>query len=225
MNFMAVKGPQLFNKWVGESEKALKEVFRLARKNGPTILFFDEIDSIAGRRGSSGGNDGGASQGAGDRLLTQLLIELDGITSVKQSAVDDVITDQRIIFIAATNRPDILDPALLRPGRLDRHIYIRMPDYDARVSILRLTGRQMNSFHEDVDLLQLALLTDGYSGAELVQVCQHAAMLAMIENPETAELVYQHHLLESLKTLQPRTKKELVEYFDNYSKASRINAS
>ena len=172
MHFMAIKGPQLLNKWVGESEKAINEVFRRARFAAPTVIFFDEIDSIAGKRGSDGSS---SSSGVGDRILTQLLTELDGINPRNQ-----------IVFIAATNRPDIIDPALLRPGRLDRHIYIKMPDRESRLSILTIVAQKMNSFSSDISLDYWSDRTDGYSGAEMVAFCQAAAMNSMIEDPENA---------------------------------------
>jgi SpoVK/Ycf46/Vps4 family AAA+-type ATPase len=175
LHFMAIKGPQLLNKWVGESEKAIRQVFLHARAASPTVLFFDEIDAIAGRRGSDGSS---STSGVNDRMLTQLLIELDGITP-----------RNHIIFIAATNRPDILDPALLRPGRLDRHIYIRMPDKEARLAILSICRDQMASFSSDINLAFLSKATHGYSGAELVSLCQSAAMFAMDDDPVNAQKV------------------------------------
>ncbi|CAK9088575.1 ATPase family protein 2 homolog (Spermatogenesis-associated factor protein) (Spermatogenesis-associated protein 5) [Durusdinium trenchii] len=141
MNFIAVKGPELFNKWVGESEKAVAKVFHRARLAEPTVVFFDEIDALAGARGSE------ANQGAGgvaDRVLSQLLTEMDGIDARK-----------RVVVVAATNRPDIVDAALLRPGRLDRLVYVPPPDVAARCEILGIHTRKM-PLHSDVDLTAVA---------------------------------------------------------------------
>ncbi|KHN73888.1 Spermatogenesis-associated protein 5 [Toxocara canis] len=176
LNFLAVKGPELFNKWVGESERAVRELFRRARQVAPTILFFDEVDAVAVSRGEKSGS------GVGDRVLAQLLTELDGLE--KKSGV---------LVLAATNRPDTLDSALLRPGRLDRAIYVPLPDEDTRLSILRLhlNGMQIG---EDVDMDELVSGTSGYSGAEIVALCRQAALIAMRENID-AEMVQRKHFL------------------------------
>lgn len=139
LNFLAIKGPELFNKYVGESEKAVKEIFRKARAAAPSILFFDEIDSIAGKRGASG-----EGVSVGDRVISQLLTEMDGINGLSG-----------VTIVAATNRPDTLDTALTRPGRLDRMLYIGPPDFEGRKSILKIVFAKMR-IEEGVDVDKLA---------------------------------------------------------------------
>jgi AAA family ATPase len=132
LNFIAVKGPELFSKWVGESEKAIRDIYRKARAASPAIVFFDEIDALATQRGASG------SASVGDRVLSQLLTELDGIVG---SAGAGGELSSAVVTIAATNRPDLLDPALVRPGRFDRQVYVGPPDLDARRDILKIVSR------------------------------------------------------------------------------------
>jgi transitional endoplasmic reticulum ATPase len=160
-NFIAVKGPEFLSKWVGESEKAVREVFRKARESAPTIVFFDEIDSIVPRRG-----DGGDSH-VTERLVSSLLNELDGIEAL-----------HGVIVIAATNRPDIIDPALLRPGRFDRIVEVPPPDRKAREEILgiHVKGRPLA---QDVQLAKLAADADGLTGAQLEALVQEASVLAI----------------------------------------------
>merc|ERR1719265_2162779 len=142
--------------WFGESEANVRELFDKARASAPCVLFFDELDSIATQRGSSVGDAGGA----GDRVMNQMLTEMDGVGSKKN-----------VFIIGATNRPDILDPAIMRPGRLDQLIYIPMPDYESRLSILRATLRK-SPLADDVDLEGLANSTEHFSGADLTEICQ-----------------------------------------------------
>lgn len=167
-NFISVKGPELLTMWFGESEANVREVFDKARGAAPCILFFDELDSIAQARGSSQGDAGGA----GDRVMNQMLTEMDGMGQKKQ-----------VFVIGATNRPDIIDTALMRPGRLDQLIYIPMPDLDSRKSILRAVLRK-SPVSKDVDLDFLADKTDKFTGADLTEICQRAAKLAIRENIE-----------------------------------------
>ncbi len=162
-NFISVKGPEIFSKWVGESEKAIREIFKKARQNAPCIIFFDEIDAIAPKRGRD------ISSGVTDKVVNQILTELDGMEEPKD-----------VIVIAATNRPDIIDPALLRPGRLDRVILVPVPDEKARLDIFKIHTRGMN-LDEDVNLEELAKKTEGYTGADIEAVCREAAMLAVRE--------------------------------------------
>lgn len=136
LNFIAVKGPELFSKWVGESEKAVRDIYRKARAASPAIVFFDEIDALATQRGASG------SASVGDRVLSQLLTELDGIVG---SAGAGGELSSAVVTIAATNRPDLLDAALLRPGRFDRQVYVGPPDFDARRDILKIVRDPMPS--------------------------------------------------------------------------------
>ena len=162
-NFISVKGPELLTMWFGESEANVREVFDKARTAAPCCLFFDELDSIAKARGGSLGDAGGA----GDRVMNQLLTEMDGVTAQKL-----------VFFIGATNRPDIIDPALMRPGRLDSLIYIGLPDFDARISILKACLRK-SPVDPEVDYEYLADRTEGFSGADLAAICKAAAKTAI----------------------------------------------
>jgi len=160
-NFIAVRGPEILSKWVGESEKAIREIFRKARQAAPTIIFFDEIDAIAPMRGLT------SDSGVTERIVNQLLAEMDGIVPLN-----------RVVVIAATNRPDILDPALLRPGRFDRLIYVPPPDKNARKDILRVHTRNV-PLAEDVSLDELAEKTEGYTGADIEALVREATINAM----------------------------------------------
>lgn len=171
-NFISIKGPELLTMWFGESEANVREVFEKARAAAPCVLFFDELDSIAQARGNMAGDAGGA----GDRVMNQLLTEMDGIGAKKN-----------VFIIGATNRPDIIDPALMRPGRLDQLIYIPMPDVDSRLSILRSTLRN-SPVSKDVDLKFIAESTDKFTGADLTEICQRAAKLAIREEIEKDKL-------------------------------------
>ncbi|MGC9106221.1 MAG: AAA family ATPase, partial [Thermoprotei archaeon] len=152
----------MLSKWVGESEKAVREIFRKARQAAPTVVFFDEIDAIAPARGM--GHD---TSGVLERIVNQLLAEMDGITPLN-----------RVVVIAATNRPDILDPALLRPGRFDRLIYVPPPDKRARLEILKVHTRNV-PLAQDVNLEALAEKTEGYTGADLEALVREATMLVL----------------------------------------------
>jgi transitional endoplasmic reticulum ATPase len=163
-NFISVKGPELLNKFVGESEKGVREIFQKARENAPTVIFFDEIDSIAAERGRASGDSG-----VTERVVSQLLTELDGLESLED-----------VVVIATTNRPDLIDVALLRPGRLDRHVHVPVPDEDARRAIFDVHTRA-KPLADDVDLDGLATQTDGYVGADIEAVCREASMAASRE--------------------------------------------
>ncbi|MFB6171219.1 MAG: AAA family ATPase, partial [Haloarculaceae archaeon] len=163
-NFISIKGPELLNKYVGESERGVREVFEKARSNAPTVIFFDEIDSIAGERGQRMGDSG-----VGERVVSQLLTELDGLESLED-----------VVVIATTNRPDLIDSALLRPGRLDRHVHVPVPDEDARRKIFEVHTRR-KPLADDVDLDELARETEGYVGADIEAVCREASMAATRE--------------------------------------------
>ncbi|KAJ3689965.1 hypothetical protein LUZ61_019129 [Rhynchospora tenuis] len=165
-NFISVKGPELLTMWFGESEANVREIFDKARSSAPCVLFFDELDSIAMQRGSKGGDAGGAA----DRVLNQLLTEMDGMTAKKT-----------VFIIGATNRPDIIDPALLRPGRLDQLIYIPLPDEASRLQIFKACLRR-SPVAKDVDLSVLAKYTEGFSGADITEICQRSCKYAIREN-------------------------------------------
>lgn len=166
-NFISVKGPELLTMWFGESEANVRDIFDKARAAAPCVLFFDELDSIAKARGTSAGDSGGS-----DRVLNQILTEMDGMNAKKN-----------VFVIGATNRPDQIDPALLRPGRLDQLIYIPLPDEGSRSSILKATLRK-SPVAADVDLEYLAKVTKGFSGADLTEICQRACKLAIRESIE-----------------------------------------
>ncbi|WP_435154595.1 CDC48 family AAA ATPase [Haladaptatus sp. DFWS20] len=164
-NFISIKGPELLSKWVGESEKGVREVFSKARENAPTVVFFDEIDSIATERG----RDGGGGSQVSERVVSQLLTELDGLEELED-----------VVVIATSNRPDLIDSALLRPGRLDRHVHVPVPDEVARRAIFEVHTRH-KPLADDVDLDELAEQTEGYVGADIEAVCREAAMAASRE--------------------------------------------
>ncbi|QGA79976.1 CDC48 family AAA ATPase [Candidatus Nanohalobium constans] len=169
-NFISIKGPEVFSKYVGESEESVREIFKKARQVAPCVLFIDEIDSIAPRRGGSSGD----SQ-VGDRVVNQLLTELDGIESLKGVTV-----------IAATNRPDMIDPAIMRPGRIDRNIEVEIPDEDARKRIFEVHTEDM-PLNDDVDIDKLAEKTENYVGSDIESVCREAGMNALRSDPESEE--------------------------------------
>jgi transitional endoplasmic reticulum ATPase len=193
-NFIAVKGPELLSKWVGESEKGVREVFRKARQTAPTVIFFDEIDSIASVRGG-GSTDSGVTQ----RVVNQLLTEIDGLEELQDVAV-----------VAATNRVDIMDPALLRPGRFDRHVKVDDPDQAARLEIFKVHTKNM-PLDKDVDLERLSKDTDGYVGADIEAVCREAVMLTLRDNLD-ADTVTMKYFKKALKKVKTEEKPDLVQY-------------
>jgi transitional endoplasmic reticulum ATPase len=206
-NFISIKGPELISKWVGESEKGVREVFRKARQAAPCIVFFDEIDAIAPRRGGDIGDSH-----VTERLISQLLTELDGL---------EVLTN--VIVIAATNRPDIIDAALLRPGRFDRLLYVPSPDRESRVQIIKIHTKK-KPLAEDVDIQKLADLTDRYTGADISSLSSAAVMLALREHiskyndPKAADTnvkelkIHMKHFEEAIKKIRPLSVQELNMY-------------
>ena len=193
-NFIAIRGPEVLSKWVGESEKAVREVFRRAREVAPAVVFFDEIDSIAPVRGQS------FDSGVTDRIVNQLLTEMDGIVPLSN-----------VVILAATNRPDILDPALLRPGRFDRVIYVPPPDKEARKQILKIHTKKV-PLANDVDLDRLAELTEGYTGADLAALVREAALLKLREKLEPGPVEWRH-FEQALKKVRPSlTRDDIVRY-------------
>ncbi len=199
-NFIAVRGPEILSKWVGESEKAIRQIFRRARQVAPAIIFFDEIDSIAPARGYR--HD---TSGVTDRIVNQLLTELDGIEPLR-----------RVVVIAATNRPDIVDPALLRPGRFDRLIYVPPPDFKARLEIFKVHTRKM-PLADDVNLEELAKMTEGYTGADIAAVCREAAIIALREEFKVRP-VQMKHFLKALKVVPPSLTKEDIERYEKMAR-------
>src|SRR5919112_191460 len=206
-NFISIKGPELLSKWVGESEKGVREVFRKARQAAPCIIFFDEIDAIAPRRGGSHGDSH-----VTERVISQFLTEMDGL---------EILTN--VVVIAATNRPDIIDPALLRPGRFDRILYVPPPDRDSRLQIIKIHTKKKH-LAEDVNIDQLADATDGYTGADIASLSSAAVMLALREHiskykePNEAEKhkeelkINMKHFEEAMKKIRPLSTQELTMY-------------
>jgi transitional endoplasmic reticulum ATPase len=191
-NFLSVKGAELLSKWVGESERAVRELFRRARGAAPSVIFFDEIDALAPRRGA--GLDGGAT----DRVVAQLLTELDGIEELAG-----------VFVIGATNRPDLIDPALLRPGRFDRVVYVPPPDAAARGAMLSTLARRM-PLEEGLDLAAIASNCVGYSAADLESLARAAAMNAFRESPD-APLVTRAHFEAARTTVPPSLVEEQID--------------
>jgi len=192
-NFISVKGPELLSKWVGESEKGIREVFRKARQAAPCIVFFDEIDALAPVRGAG---FGGAVT---ERVVSQLLTEMDGIEELRG-----------VVVLAATNRLDMVDPALLRPGRFDRLIALAMPDEEMRKEILKVHTRGI-PMDEDTDLMYLARLTDGLTGAEIASICNKAGLLVIREVIKREGMV--SDLISSQFTVSKRHFKEAVSLY------------
>ncbi|MCJ7443210.1 MAG: CDC48 family AAA ATPase [Methanotrichaceae archaeon] len=192
-NFISIRGPQMLSKWVGESEKAIREIFKKAKQVSPSIIFFDELDAIAPMRGLDD------STGVTERLVNQLLAELDGLETLKN-----------VVVIAATNRPDMLDPALLRSGRFDRLLMIGAPDKSGRIEILKIHASKIPN-NEDVNLEEIAELTEGYVGSDLNALCREAAMLAMRENRVVVEM---NHYREALRKVRPSMEESMINYYE-----------
>jgi len=208
-NFISIKGPELLTMWFGESEANVRDVFDKARAAAPCVLFFDELDSIASSRGGHAGDAGGA----GDRVVNQLLTEMDGMSSKKS-----------VFIIGATNRPDIIDPALMRPGRLDQLMYIPLPDFESRLSIIKAVLRK-SPVSKDVDLQYLCTKTEGFSGADLTEICQRATQVAIRESIEAeAERVERGE--NSMETDQPDPVPEITrKHFAEAMKYARRSVS
>jgi transitional endoplasmic reticulum ATPase len=206
-NFISIKGPELLSKWVGESEKGVREIFRKARQAAPCIIFFDELDAIAPVRGGSHGDSH-----VTERVISQFLTEMDGL---------EILTN--VVVIGATNRPDIIDPALLRPGRFDRILYVAPPDRDSRLQILKIHTKK-KPLAEDVNIEQLADKTDGYTGADIASLSSAAVMISLREhvskypNPKEAEnqtkslKINMKHFEDAMKKIRPLSKQELDVY-------------
>ncbi|OFX16994.1 AAA family ATPase [archaeon RBG_16_50_20] len=202
-NFISIKGPEIFSKWVGESEKAIREIFRKGRTAAPAIIFFDELDAIVPKRGL-----GYADSGASERVISQLLTEIDGIESL-----------QNVLVIAATNRPDMLDPAVLRPGRFDRLIYVPSPDFDSLKEIFKIHAHSM-PLSRDVDLDDLARKAQGYSGADVEAICREAAMNGLREDIEATE-VSLRDFNQAMERVGPSITAEDGAWYQKFSKRLR----
>jgi transitional endoplasmic reticulum ATPase len=194
-NFLSVKGPEVLSKWVGESEKAVREIFKKAKQSSPSIVFLDEIDAIAPRRGAYEGSH------VTESIVNQLLTSIDGMEGM-----------EGVVVIAATNRPDIIDNGLLRAGRFDRLIKVTAPDEPARLSILKVHTEKM-PLGKDVDLGELARLTKGYVGADLESLCRESAIVALREDRK-ARVVNKNHFEEALRTVRSSVTEEVIKYYD-----------
>ncbi|MCS7105708.1 MAG: CDC48 family AAA ATPase [Candidatus Aenigmarchaeota archaeon] len=200
-NFIAVKGPEVLTMWVGESERKIRELFRRARQVAPAIIFFDEIDALAPRRGLYRGS------AVTETVVSQLLTEISGIEETKG-----------IIIIAATNRPDIVDPALLRPGRIDRFVLVPAPDEKSRLEILKVHTRKMPL--KNVDLKEWAKKTEGFSGADLEALCREAAMNALRENIKAKE-VTNKHFEQAFAKITPSITKDIISHYQKFIERSK----
>ncbi len=194
-NFLSVKGPEVLSKWVGESEKAVREIFKKAKQSSPSIVFLDEIDAIAPRRGVYEGSH------VTESIVNQLLTSIDGMESM-----------EGVVIIGATNRPDILDTGLMRAGRFDRLIKVTAPDEEARRAILDVHASRM-PLGKDVDLDDIAKLTKGYVGADLEALCREAAIVALREDKK-ARTVGKNHFEEALRTVRNSVTEEIIKYYD-----------
>ncbi len=199
-NFVAIKGPEVFSKWVGESERAIREVFRRARTAAPAVIFFDEFEAIASVRGA-----GYADTGVTERVISQLLTEMDGIARLED-----------VVVLAATNRPDLIDPAILRPGRIDRLIYVPPPDLEARKQIFQIYTKKM-PLAKDVDLEELAAKTEGYSGADIASVCREAGMFALRRDLNAKEVTRQD-FEKALEKVPPSITPEMIQFYEGIAK-------
>ncbi|HKS59226.1 MAG TPA: AAA family ATPase, partial [Thermoplasmata archaeon] len=197
-NFISVKGPEIMSKWVGESEKAIRVIFKKARQASPAIVFIDEIDSIAPKRGLQN------SSGVTERIVNQLLTSIDGLEAL-----------ERVLVLAATNRPDILDEALLRTGRFDRLLYVEPPNLDGRLEILKVHTRTMPL--DDVELTELAQRTEGFVGSDLAALCREAGLMAIRQNLN-AKRVTMEHFEQALKMIHPSCDPETLRFYEEFGR-------
>jgi transitional endoplasmic reticulum ATPase len=202
-NFVTIKGPEVYSKWVGESEKAIREVFRKARQASPCIIFLDEIETIVPRKDML--DD---SSGVAHRVAAQLLSEMDGIEELRD-----------VVVLGATNRPDLMDPAVLRPGRFDRLIYVPPPDEAGRYETLKIYTRNM-PLSEEVDLRKLAAMTEGYSGADLESLCREAAFAAL-RRDTNAKYVSWADFQEALKIVRPSITPAMLKEYERVAELLR----
>jgi transitional endoplasmic reticulum ATPase len=201
-NFISVRGPQLLSKWVGESEKAIRQTFRKARQVAPTVVFFDELDSLAPGRGGDVGSN------VSERVVNQLLTEMDGLEEMGE-----------VMVIGATNRPDMIDPALLRSGRFDRLVMAGEPDTEGREQILRIHSRDM-PLAPDVSLRELAEVTDGFVGSDLETIAREAAIEALREDDEATE-VGMRHFRTAMDGVRPTITDDIRDYYEEMEQEFR----
>ncbi|HNV01028.1 MAG TPA: CDC48 family AAA ATPase [archaeon] len=197
-NFISIKGPELLSMWVGESEKGVRKIFRKARQVAPCIIFFDEFDALAPKRGSSVGNH------SSEKMVNQLLTEIDGVEALKD-----------VVIIAATNRPDLIDSALLRSGRIDKLIMVPAPDEKSREQILKVITKKVK-LSSDVDIKELAKKTKGFSGADLDGLIREAALLVLSENKMKAAPITKKHLDQIFEKLAPTIDEESEKAYDKF---------
>ncbi|MFH1445022.1 MAG: AAA family ATPase, partial [Nanoarchaeota archaeon] len=198
-NFISIKGPEVFNKWVGESEKKIREIFKRAKQVAPSIVFFDEIDAIAPHRGMNTGNR------VSENIVSQILTEMSGLEDL-----------HNVVVIAATNRPDMIDSALLRPGRFDRQIVVPAPDEKARYEIFKVHTKKM-PLEKSINLKSMAKEAEGYTGADIEAICREAGMNALRENIKS-EIVTKKHFDEAMKNIKPSLTDSLKNFYDNMEK-------
>ncbi len=201
-NFIAVKGPEILSKWVGESQKSIREIFRKGRQASPSIIYFDEIDAITAVRMSYEGTGSGVTSS----IVNQLLVEMDGMEDRKG-----------VVVIASTNRPDLVDSALLRPGRFDRLLYVTAPDLESRIKIIEVHTREM-PLANDVSLKHIAQITEGYSGADLENVCREAGMQAIREKMEDIDKIEYKHFEFALSKISSTLPTEIIEKYEDMAK-------
>jgi transitional endoplasmic reticulum ATPase len=219
-NFISVKGPELLSKWVGESEKGVREIFRKARQAAPCIIFFDEIDAIAPVRGTAAGDSM-----VTERMISQLLTEMDGLEELKD-----------VVVVAATNRPDMLDPALLRAGRFDKFIVLGWPDAEARAAIFEVHFRG-KPIGPDVNISELVNITDGFTGADIAYVVNEAGLLALKEAIHSMDggeqlsataqkaMIHKRHFLEAISKVRVPSKEERAVYdqaMERFSRSGKV---
>jgi len=205
-NFITVKGPEIFSKWVGESEKAIREVFRRARTAAPAIIFFDEIDSIAPLRFGGTGDSM-----VTERVISQMLTELDGLVGL-----------ENVVIVGATNRPDIIDPALLRPGRFDRLLYVPEPDNETRMQIFKIHTKGMPL--KDVNLERLTVATRGFAGSDIEAICREAGLIALRDDPNAKE-VTMYHFEKAMRKIRPSITEGMEKFYKTWEEKSRQTLS
>jgi len=203
-NFISIKGPEILNKWVGESEKKMREVFKRAKQVAPSIIFFDELDAVAPRRGLDVGTR------VTENVVSQMLTEMSGLEDM-----------HNVVVIGVTNRPDMLDPALLRPGRFDRQVLIPAPDKKSRTEIFKIHTKRMPL--KGVDLKKLVEKTDGYSGADIEAICREAGIAALRENIE-CKYVEPKHFTDALTRVKPSITPELLKFYEKLEEQLKTRA-
>ncbi len=201
-NFISIKGPEVYSKWVGESEKQMRDIFRRAKQVAPCIVFFDEIDAIAPRRGLEVGTR------VSENVVSTILTEMSGLEEM-----------HNIIVIAATNRPDMLDPAILRPGRFDRQILVPSPDEKSRLQILKIHTKNM-PMEKDVDIAKIAKELDSYTGADIENIIREAGLNALREDIK-AKIVKRKHFEAALKKIKPSVDAKVIEFYSKMAEKFR----